>query len=210
MQLRSLVCFSLISLTLLAGCAPSPTAPAPAAEQELNRLRQQQQELAQELQNLREKMSRLQVEPPVTGQMAPALPPAANDAGGVYRQAFFAFAETRYPEAVQGFQQFLDTWPDSPQRPSARYWLGRAQAGMGQPEQALVTFEQLILDAPQSSRAPAALVQMASLYRQMKQPGRAEQVLTILRARYPDSPELRRLDHTLSDPAPTSNEGKHE
>jgi len=191
---------------LLASCAP----PNVAHKTELARLRQEQSQMAQELQKLREQLASLQ-STPAPEAPAPPTPGVAQvpaDAAAVYREAFLNLIEDRFTEAVDGFSRFLTAYPDSPQRVGARYWLGHALAGAGRTEEAIATFQQLLQEAPESSRAPAALVHMAALYRRLNQPEQAEQALALLRSRYPDSPELRRIERQKNDAAQSPTEGK--
>lgn len=205
---------------LLASCAAPPTVPTDAEKEELEQLRQQQTDMAQELQDLRSELARLRGEPPsgITDESGNLMPPAPGDeitdlpeqAEGRerYRQAFLDFSSGEYERATVGFQQFIDENPGSPFRLSAYYWLGHSFAGLGKPDKAVLNFEQLLWESPQNSRAPAVLVHMMTLYQRMNQPDKAEQARSILASRYPDSPETRRAMKMSIEPAQEPIEGK--
>ena len=192
---------ALLAFALAACTALSPT--QPAKEDEVARLRQEQQGMAQELQKLREELSRLRGEevPPAPGAATGQPPVVTESASAAYRDAFLAFAAGHYQDAVAGFEGFLRQYSDSPFRSGARYWLGHSYAGLCAPEQAIAAFEQLASDAPQSSRAPAALLHIASLYQRMNRPDQVREALQRLRTSYPDSAETRRIEAEGLNPA---------
>ncbi len=207
---------------LISGCAPP--SPSQQPTEEVDRLRQQQSEMAQELQSLREELARLKqadgdpVAMPSTGSLPPGttqqdltiLTEPEAEGAKLYREAFLDFSAGHYAIAIAGFQAFIGAQPESPFVNSARYWLGHCYTGMGQPELAVQSFEQLIEEAPESKRAPTALVHLATLYQQLNMPDQVRRALDTLRFDYPDSSENRRIEQQGFQPALEATEGKNE
>ena len=223
-------------LLLLNACAPAPGLnPSPALQQQLDQLRQQQQDQAAELQALREQLKELQqplsepetaaattpadelsppeAVPPVVASPSPAEPAAPVASGEMplaeftttrevadlaasassYLTAFSSLAAGQWPAAERGFADFLETFPDHRYAPNARYWLATAQLAQDKTEAAMSSLRRIIVDPRGSARAPAALAQLARLYRQQGLQMQAEDVIEQLQRRFPDSPEAQRL-----------------
>lgn len=106
-----------------------------------------------------------------------------------YLAAFSDLAAGRWASAEQGFQEFLNMFSDHQYSPNARYWLANAQLSQGKTDLAMSNLRQILVDPRGQTKAPAALVQLAQLYRQQGQDPQADEVIEQLRTRYPESPE---------------------
>ncbi|MDA3904053.1 MAG: tetratricopeptide repeat protein [Desulfuromusa sp.] len=110
-----------------------------------------------------------------------------------YLAAFSNLAAGRLLSAETGFQEFLRDFPEHQYSPNARYWLANAQLSQGKTNQAMANLQQIIVDPNAQTKAPAALMQLAQLYRQKELQIQADNVLEQLRTRYPESPEAQQL-----------------
>jgi tol-pal system protein YbgF len=145
------------------------------------------------------------VEPTAGDILTPALPIQFNAAPEVsalaasassYLAAFSNLAAGRWLSAESGFEDFLSEFFDHQYAPNARYWLANAQISQGKTELALSNLRQIVGDPKGQSKAPAALLQIAQLYRQQGLSTQADLFLEELRNRYPDSPEAQYLDRS--------------
>ncbi len=85
--------------------------------------------------------------------------PEGNDRAN-YQAAFDLLKDSKYPEAVQAFKQFLTTFPDSSLADNAQYWLGESHYVMKDYPQALRDFHTVIDKYPQSRKLPDALLKL--------------------------------------------------
>jgi TolA-binding protein len=208
-------------MLLSSSCAPAPgLAPSVALREQLQDIKQQQQDQAAQLQQVTRQLALLQqalgidtrdgqladpfaevdvaARPPAEERSAapPAvdlqLGPEVND----YLAAFAGLASGQPDLAEAGFERFLVAYPDHRHSPNARYWLARAQAGQGKTELAVTNLKRIITDPAAQAKAPAALFQLAQLYRQQGLTQQAADVVEQLRTSYPDSLEVQQLNRS--------------
>ncbi len=77
-----------------------------------------------------------------------------------YDQAFLALRETRYADAAEGFDRFLQDHPRSSLAPNALYWLGEVYYVTRDFETALGQFNDLLERYPGSGKEPDALLKI--------------------------------------------------
>jgi len=211
-----------VAILLLSSCAPAPgIAPSGALKEQLRTIKQQQQNQALQLQQLQQQLSQLQqqlsggkTQPPGTpqqyaettdtkGSIIPPQPSSqlagSQDAVHIaasassYLEAFSNLAAGNAVAAEAGFQSFLRDFPDHQYAPNARYWLANAQLSQGKTDLAIANLNQLVADPKAQTKAPAALVQLAKIYRQEGLSIQADNVLEQLRNLYPDSLEAQQF-----------------
>ncbi|SDZ91234.1 tol-pal system protein YbgF [Desulfuromusa kysingii] len=144
-----------------------------------------------------------QLKQPTVSNMPPAetpLSPAENQeivavaaSASSYLAAFSNLAAGHWSAAEAGFQDFLRNFPNHQYSPNARYWLANAQFSQGKMNRAITNLQLIIADPTAQAKTPAALVQLAQIYRQEGQPIQADNILEQLRNRYPESPEAQQL-----------------
>ncbi|MBE0596867.1 MAG: tol-pal system protein YbgF [Desulfuromonadales bacterium] len=211
----------ILILLVLTGCLPpSQLASAPAAgdgQPELAQLRQEQAELARQMQRLQDNLLllegrlhdqqqmllelRLLSSQMVTpdGQKAgsgaagtPLGAPRAAAPTEIYLQAFASYASGRCPEAITGFQEFLRLYPGNDYAGHALYWLGECYDSQQQHAAAADAFRQAAERSPQGGKAPEALARLAVSLQKLNHRTEAEEVLRLLRQRYPESAAAKR------------------
>jgi len=211
-------------IVLLSACAPATNmAPSGALKQQLADIKQQQLEQATQLQQLQQQLDQLNnrfgTGTTDSGAVAksadnktvvipapvplPANQQAVNQevvniaaSASSYLAAFSNLAAGNAVAAETGFTNFLAEFPDHQYAPNARLWLAKAQQSQGKTNLAIGNLNQIISDPNSQTKAPAALVQLAQIYRQEGLTTQADNVLEQLRNRYPDSPEAQQINRS--------------
>lgn len=209
-----------ICLLFLSGCTLIEPTAQPALQTDLLRLRQQQNDLAQRLQQLEVNQSQLDLRlrdqenlvaqlrsapgaQMVTpgGEMATIPPPVAAPtttagallpANELYMQAFADYTNGQYRQAAVGFESFLEHYGDNPYAGNAQFWLGECFYGQQQFPRAIQEYQKTVERYPQGGKTPEALLKMAAALRETNQSGLARDVLRILQQQYPDSAAAQR------------------
>jgi len=118
------------------------------------------------------------------GAKSGALDPAESK---VYESALNQFKIGNYQGAIAGFQTFIQTWPSSPNAPSAQYWIGNAYFALRDYKAAISAQQKLIAAWPDSAKAPDAMLNLASSQLEIGDTKSAKRSLEGLLARYPAS-----------------------
>jgi len=118
-------------------------------------------------------------------QSTPTAPAGMEQA--TFDAVLFEFSEGRYPQAITGFQQFLQMYPDSPLAGEAQYWLGESYYLAQDYAAAKQSLIDLGLRYPNSERLPDALLKLGYTYEMLGDLSRAEEVLQKLLQAYPDT-----------------------
>ncbi len=133
--------------------------------------------------------------PGVPGAAAPtpaAPPPAAAPAPReLYSQAYADFARGNYDLAVQGFSEYIKSYPGTDFTDNAQYWVGECLYGKKQYNEAIEAWNTLFRDYPSSDKLPDARVKKGMALERL---GRRSQALVEYRFvidRYPNSPAAR-------------------
>lgn len=97
------------------------------------------------------------------------------------------FGEGRYPQAINDFRQFLQTYPASPLASEVQYWLGESYYVVRDYAAAKESFIDLGLRYPSSERLPDALLKLGYIYEMLGDTSREQEVLQKLLQVYPDT-----------------------
>lgn len=207
-----LILLLLIGFSLtLSGCAPPPA--TSDLQQKIDGLLDVQKAQAEELAALKHQLAQLGQEvptpvpdepsaiapPPSTAETTPVLTAAAADidamskSASLYLASFAAMATGRMAEAEAGFRDFTQRYPDHAYRANANYWLAEALFALQQPQQAETLLLDIIDSPQQQEKAPAAMARLVRYYRKSGAADNATALLRLLSTRYPESPELKRL-----------------
>lgn len=107
----------------------------------------------------------------------------------IYDTAIRDYIEGDFPAAIAHFQIYLATYPDGTERPGAHYWLGESLYSQHEYTDALIQFEAILLEYPQSPEAVRALLKGAQAYRQLGETRQATTLLQMLITEHPGSRE---------------------
>lgn len=135
---------------------------------------------------------------PASGQIgtdtgAPAQTTTTQPAAGVqgeeqtYLAAFELLKQGRYPEAIKGFDSFLQQYPQSDYADNAQYWLAEAYYVSRDFPQSLVNFQRLVDVYPQSSKLPGALLKMGYIFYERGDYQQARAALSRVTREFPES-----------------------
>ena len=112
------------------------------------------------------------------GEADAAVKPAPIDAGDAYKQAYALIVQGSYADAEQAFRDFLKSYPSSPQKPDAHYWLGAALLAQSKGADAAEQFLGIVKSTPKANKAPDAYLSLGSAFKQM---GQVEQACGVFR-----------------------------
>ncbi|MDD5404932.1 MAG: tol-pal system protein YbgF [Sulfuricella sp.] len=124
------------------------------------------------------------------GKTAPSAPvvPAVEDPvaeGKAYDAAFNLFKMGNYQGALAAFQQFIQTYPQSPLAPSSQYWIGNSYFNLRDFTSAISSQQTLISQYPKSPKVPDAMLNIATCQQNMGDNEAAKKSLEDLVARFP-------------------------
>jgi tol-pal system protein YbgF len=120
------------------------------------------------------------------GPPAPAdVKAAANEAFGKARQLMLS---GDYDSAQGAFADFVQTYPDNPRTPEARYWWGKTLLVRGDNVKAASAFIGAIRGWPQTAWGPDAVVELSRALVALKKGPDACQTLAELPKKYPKAP----------------------
>jgi tol-pal system protein YbgF len=108
-----------------------------------------------------------------------------------YDEAFKDLKELRYAAAAEGFQDFLNVYPESEYADNAQYWLGESYYVTHNYDIALQAFRKLISDYPESPKLPDALLKIGYTHYELKQWDEARAALTQVEEQFPDTTRAR-------------------
>jgi len=114
-----------------------------------------------------------------------------------YDRAFQALRETRYADAAEGFDRFLQDHADSSYAPNALYWLGEVYYVTRDFETALAQFDRLQEIYPDSGKQPDALLKIGFSHYELGQWQRARGALEQVVSQYPNSNYSRLAENRL-------------
>jgi len=162
----------------------------------LAELETRQQSQAREIASLQQGRSRPLATPVVESNALPGgryetpAGPTATDRSPteIYLQAFGNYASGRYPEAIRGFEDFLQRYPNNSYASNAQFWLADCYYNQQDYPAAIRAFELLLKDYPRTVKAPEALLKIATAQLHLGQTEQARLNRDMLQRRYPDSP----------------------
>ena len=206
----------IVAMILLSSCAPTPAlVPSASLKDELQQIRLQQREQADQMQELSRQLSLLQqtlgieeirtsaIDPvealvftsPEEGRLSPRETPRIELGPEVaaYLAAFSRLAGDQPEAAEEEFERFLREFPGHQQAANARFWLAHAQNAQGKTDLATSNLRRIIIDPQAQFKAPAAMMQLAVIYRRQGLHHQADDIVEQLRNSYPDSHEAQQL-----------------
>ena len=108
-----------------------------------------------------------------------------------YQAAFDTLKEGRYKKAKTELKTFLGRYPSSSYAGNAQYWLAEAHYVTRNFDQGIVEFKKVLDNYPGSNKVPDAMLKLGYTFYELKQFPQAKQILTDLRARFPDETAAR-------------------
>ena len=94
----------------------------------------------------------------------PQVSAAAPGPVELYNQAYTDFTQSRYPLAISGFKEVIQTYPESDLADNAQYWIGECLMAQRQYQQALQSFDDVLQMYPDSNKLPEASFKKAQAF----------------------------------------------
>lgn len=104
-----------------------------------------------------------------------------------YEHPMERFQAGEYQAAIDGFDTFLDAYPDSTLAPEARFYRGSSQYAVKSFSAAVKGLREMIKDSPDHARAPDALLIIAASQIEMDDLSGAKTTLEQITNDYPDA-----------------------
>jgi tol-pal system protein YbgF len=113
------------------------------------------------------------------GFTPPPVAPAPNATGmspkRLYDQAFADYTAGQWMLAIQGFEAYMRTYPQSDLADDAQYYIGEAYSGDSRFDEAVAAYERVIRDYPQSDILPEAWYKVGVTYERLGDPEKARE-----------------------------------
>ncbi|MEW5702650.1 MAG: tol-pal system protein YbgF [Candidatus Zixiibacteriota bacterium] len=149
---------------------------------------------------------------PDTGTAGGAVTSAPPDAdpGKMYEDAFLDVRKGNYELAIDQFRDILQYFGNSAYAPNSRYWIGECWYSLGGGtenqndtvsyyDSAVVEFQRLIEDYPQSERVPTALYKLGRCSEELNHPRQARQYYERVIGEFPKSLEAKPAKSRLDE-----------
>ena len=108
-----------------------------------------------------------------------------------YQLAFDLLSEGRFERAANAFTEFLEAFPESRYRDTAKFWRGECLYALRRFEPALEEFRGLVESHPDSLRIPGARLKIGFILHELGRSEEAAQELRALVEAAPDSSEAK-------------------
>jgi tol-pal system protein YbgF len=115
--------------------------------------------------------------------------PAAEEAA--YREAFALLKEGRYQPAKSRFSDFVAKYPASGYADNAQYWIGEVNYVTRAFKQAIVEFNKVLNNYPNSQKQADALLKIGYCYYELKDFAKARESLQAVTSRFPNTTPAR-------------------
>ena len=130
-------------------------------------------------------------------QSAPSLPPPSSRSGSavvadpeaLYRAAYNDYLRGNYDQAIDQFQLYLETFPETELSDNAMYWYGECYYRQARYRQAIARFENLLNRFPRSDKIPSALLKKGYAYLELGEQAQGILQLQHVTRQYPGSDE---------------------
>ena len=126
------------------------------------------------------------------------LPVPQGDDRANYQAAFDLLKDGKYPEAINGFRQYLVAFPNGALVDNAQYWLGEAHYVTKQYPEALRDFRTVVEKYPDSRKMPDALLKIGYCNYELKNFSEARNSLNQVVKQYADTTAARLASQRLA------------
>jgi tol-pal system protein YbgF len=109
----------------------------------------------------------------------------------LYDTAYADYTKGRYALAIQGFQEYLQSYPSTDLSDNAQYWIGESHYAQKKYPDAIADFDRLLKEWPKSDKAPAALLKKGYALLELGQKAEAVVQLQYVIHEHPSSEEAR-------------------
>ena len=127
--------------------------------------------------------------------------PAAEtvDPESLYDTAYQDYLGGNYEQAIVGFRDYLDTFPEGADADSAQYWIGESHLAQGRYQAAIEQLGLVAVRYPDSDKVASSMLKIGVAHGELGERELAIEMFLRVRGAYPDSDEailaLQRLDN---------------
>ena len=114
-----------------------------------------------------------------------------------YDHAFWLLKQARHEEAINAFRDYRAAWPKGQFSDNAQYWLGEGYHAVRNFAQALIEYERLITEFPNSQKITHALLKSGYCLQELGRTDEARARLADLAKRYPGTTAARLAEERL-------------
>jgi len=107
----------------------------------------------------------------------------------MYNKSLSLFKEERYEQAMEGFEAFLDEFPESELADNAQFWTAECLMALERYKQAILAYQDVIKEYPKGNKVPNAMFRQAIAFLEIDDQPSAEIVLQKVVKQFPDSAE---------------------
>lgn len=130
---------------------------------------------------------------PPTAPAAPAptapAPPLNISPQRMYDQAYADYTAGQFDLAIEGFQAFIRTFPNSPNADEAQLHIGNSLQAQSKYREALTAYQKVITDYPQGDSLAPAYYKVGLTYERLNQPDLARKAFETVIKDYPTAVE---------------------
>jgi len=119
------------------------------------------------------------------------------EAAQMYQQAYMAYVNGNFDDAISGFKRYLELYPDTQRADLAQYWVAESFFSLGEFETALREYDTLITQYPNSDRIPAAYFSKADAYLKLDRQIEAISHLRYIVNQFPATTAAQRAEERL-------------
>jgi len=117
----------------------------------------------------------------------------------VYNAAYLDLSKGYYHLALQGFQRFIEKFPQSDLADNAQYWIGEVYYAQKDNQKAIEEFKKVIENFPKGDKVAAALLKIGFCYFNLGDQATGKKYLRIVIERFPNSEEARLAKSRLGE-----------
>ncbi|MCU0275272.1 MAG: tol-pal system protein YbgF [Acidobacteria bacterium] len=114
---------------------------------------------------------------------------AVQDPSSVYYAAYSDYIKENFDLAIEGFRQFIQSFPDSGLADNSLYWIGECHYAKKKYQEAITTFNELLSRYKDGDKVPAAILKKGYALIEMGRQGEGIVILKELISRFPLSEE---------------------
>ncbi|MBN1154912.1 tol-pal system protein YbgF [candidate division KSB1 bacterium] len=109
----------------------------------------------------------------------------------IYNTAYMDLSRGNLQLAIQGFQQFLDTFPQSEMADNALYWIGEVYYSKNDFNKAIAEFKKVVETYSRGDKVPAALLKIGYCYLNLGDRVNSRKYLNSVIEKFPSTEEAR-------------------
>jgi tol-pal system protein YbgF len=110
-----------------------------------------------------------------------------SSAGRLYQQARGDYMSGRYDNAIEGFREVIEKFPNAPDAANAQFEIGDAYYQSSRCRQAIPEYQKVLSNYKQSDRVPEAYLMLGNCYIDLNQQTNARRMFEELIKLHPDS-----------------------